>query len=306
YVGTAVTSNSLGVEKPYDDAIKKYFTVLTPENEMKWESLKPDINGQYKFENLDKIFELNKSDNKKIRGHTFIWHRQYPKWLESLDKNSLLEETKKHVEVIMERYASRMTSMDVCNEIIGDDGSLRQNIWMQKIGEDYIAQVFKIAREASQKYNPQLKLYVNDYSIEGVNKKSNKLYDVAKKLKGLGLLDGVGFQSHFEVGGVPKDMKENMQRFADLGLDVAISELDVRMELKDKNDSSVKKQGEDFSEVFTTCKQLDKCVGVTVWGVSDKDSWVPQEFPGWGEALLFDESYKPKPTLDSVIDIMRA
>ncbi|CAH7683598.1 glycoside hydrolase superfamily [Phakopsora pachyrhizi] len=138
YVGTAVTSNSLGVEKPYDDAIKKYFTVLTPENEMKWESLKPDINGQYKFENL---------------------HRQYPKWLESLDKNSLLEETKKHVEVIMERYASRMTSMDVCNEIIGDDGSLRQNIWMQKIGEDYIAQVFKIAREASQKYNPQLKLY---------------------------------------------------------------------------------------------------------------------------------------------------
>ncbi|KAI8446666.1 family 10 glycoside hydrolase [Phakopsora pachyrhizi] len=304
YLGTAVSGKLLESNSAYKNIVKKYFQVMTPENEMKWQSLKPNRDGQYNFNDMDKIIEFGQQNKKKVRGHTIIWHRQYPQWLENLDKNSLLEETNKHIETVMERYASKLISMDVCNEIIADDGSLRQNIWMKKIGEDYITQVFQMARKASQKYNPKLKLYINDYSIEGINKKSNKLYEIAGNLKKLGILDGLGFQSHLIVGQVPKDMTKNMERFADLGLEVTISELDIRMELSKKSESVIKQQEDDYKQVTKNCKAVKNCAGVVVWGVTDKDSWIPKEFPGYGDALLFDANNQPKTALKDVMQIM--
>ncbi|CAH7683950.1 family 10 glycoside hydrolase, partial [Phakopsora pachyrhizi] len=296
YLGTAVSGKLLESNSAYKNIVKKYFQVMTPENEMKWQSLKPNRDGQYNFNDMDKIIEFGQQTRRK--------HRQYPQWLENLDKNSLLEETNKHIETVMERYASKLISMDVCNEIIADDGSLRQNIWMKKIGEDYITQVFQMARKASQKYNPKLKLYINDYSIEGINKKSNKLYEIAGNLKKLGILDGLGFQSHLIVGQVPKDMTKNMERFADLGLEVTISELDIRMELSKKSESVIKQQEDDYKQVTKNCKAVKNCAGVVVWGVTDKDSWIPKEFPGYGDALLFDANNQPKTALKDVMQIM--
>lgn len=71
----------------------------------------------------------------------------------------------------------------------------------------------------------------NDFNTEGENAKSNALLSLVKTLKAQNLIDGVGFQSHFIVGEVPTDLQANLQRFADVGVDIAITELDVRVSI---------------------------------------------------------------------------
>ena len=127
------------------------------------------------------------------------------------------------------------------------------------------------------------------------------LYDLVASLKRKGApLDGVGFESHFISGKVPDDMREVMQRFADLGVDVAVTELDVRMKLP-PDAKSLDAQAADYAKVIGACLAVKPCVGITTWGVSDAHSWIPSIFPGYGAALLFDEDDKPKPAFFAAV-----
>lgn len=95
------------------------------------------------------------------------------------------------------------------NEPFDDNGNLRQNVFFQRLGESYIAEAFRLANAA----DPSAKLYINDYSIEGFNAKSNAMYELVKRLKAQGVpIHGVGFQGHLIVGQVPNDLQANLQR----------------------------------------------------------------------------------------------
>jgi endo-1,4-beta-xylanase len=107
-------------------------------------------------------------------------------------------------------------------------------------------------------------------------------------------IDGVGIQGHLILGQVPSTMRQNIQRFADLGVDVAITELDIRMQTP-SDSTKLAAQRADYTNVMRACLAVTRCVGVTVWGISDKDSWIPSTFPGQGAALLFDDNYNAKP-----------
>lgn len=193
-----------------------------------------------------------------------------------------------------------MYDWDVVNEVIADDGSIRNTVFSRAFGTDYISQAYRLAHEA----DPDVKLYINDYSIEGINAKSNALYSLVQRLLSEGVpIHGVGFQGHFTLGQVPSDFVANMQRFADLMLDVAITELDVRMEVP-ATQEKLAQQVLDYEKVINACFQVSRCVGVTLWGVTDKYSWIPGTFPGQGAGLLFDDDYNKKPAYAAVDSIM--
>jgi len=148
--------------------------------------------------------------------------------------------------------------------------------------------------------DPKAKLYINDYNVEGKNQKSDGLYNLVKELKSKGVpIHGVGLQAHFILGQVPHDLAANMERFAALGLDVAVTELDVRI-LLPTTDEKLAQQAKEYAIVFKDCLSVPKCVGITIWGVTDKHSWIPSVFNGYGDALLWDINYHPKPAVAAI------
>jgi endo-1,4-beta-xylanase len=164
------------------------------------------------------------------------------------------------------------------------------------MGSGYIADALRTAHAA----DPNAKLYLNDYNIEGMNAKSNAMFSLAQSLLAQGApLNGIGFESHFTLGGIPSDMQANMQRFANLGLDVAVTELDDRITLP-ATSANLTQQANDFTAVVKDCLGVSRCVGVTQWAVGDADSWIPGFFSGQGAATMFDQSYNPKPAFTAV------
>lgn len=184
----------------------------------------------------------------------------------------------------MGHYKDRIYAWDVVNEAFNEDGTLRSSPFFTELGSGYIETAFRTARATKS----GAKLYINDYNIEGVNAKSDALYAIAKDLRKKGLLDGVGFQSHFVVGGVPSTIKQNFQRFADLGLDVAVTELDIRGTTP-LDAYAIKQHAQDWATTVSACTSVGKhCVGVTAWGITDAYSWIPGVFTGYGYGLLWD------------------
>lgn len=121
-------------------------------------------------------------------------------------------------------------------------------------------------------------------------------------------LDGVGFQGHLIVGSTPgRDaLATALRRFADLGVEVAYTELDIRHSSLPADDAALAQQGDDFAAVVGSCLDVEGCVGVTVWGFTDKYSWIPDTFPGQGAALLYDENLSKKPSWTSVSSVLAA
>ena len=100
-------------------------------------------------------------------------------------------------------------------------------------------------------------------------------------------IDGVGFQCHFIVGEVPTSFQANLEAFTALGLEVAITELDIRMTLP-ATPALLQQQKQDYQNVIAACQAVKGCVGVTIWDWTDKYSWVPNTFSGQGAACPWD------------------
>ncbi|MDQ1295847.1 MAG: endo,4-beta-xylanase, partial [Actinomycetota bacterium] len=175
--------------------------------------------------------------------------------------------------------------------------TLRSSVWYDRLGESYLADAFRAAHEA----DPRARLYVNDYNVEGINAKSTGLYELVKRLKQQGVpIHGVGLQAHLIRGQVPGDIADNIRRFTELGLDVEITELDVRIPMP-ATAEKLSGQADDYGAVVSACVSVKGCTGITTWGAFDGDSWVPGTFPGYGAALLFDEQWTAKPAYSAVV-----
>ncbi|GLU47392.1 endo-1,4-beta-xylanase [Nocardiopsis ansamitocini] len=301
HVGNGIEAAPLASIPAYEAIVGREYEAVTPGNEMKWGSVEP-TRGQYNWGPADQIVAYAEANDQIVRGHTLVWHSQQPNWLTSgnftpAQLRTILSE---HIAVQAGRYEGRVYAWDVVNEPFNENGSYRGTIWYDNLGVDYIADSLRWARAA----DPGAKLYINDYNIEGINAKSNALYNLAVELLAAGVpLDGIGIQGHIIIGQVPSTFAANMQRFADLGLDVAITELDIRMQLP-VTDAKLQTQAADYRSVFQSCIAVDGCIGVTVWGVTDGLSWIPDTFPGEGAALMHDAQYRPKPAWNSVYQLL--
>lgn len=291
FIGTAVAAHHLN-ETAYAQTAATEFGTVTHENSLKWESVQPQ-QGQYDFGGADQVVDFAEANGQDIHGHTLVWHSQLPSWVAdgSFTENELLTIMDDHISTTMGRYAGQIDTWDVVNEPMGDNAQLRDSVFQRTLGVDYIAESFRMARAA----DPSADLYINDYSIDGINAKSDAYYDLVVDLLAQGApLDGIGFQAHLIEGQVPGSMGANIQRFVDLGLDVRITELDVRVTTP-ATAADLQGQADDYREVMNLCLGIDGCTGVTVWGVTDAYSWVPDHFSGEGAALPIDENYNPKP-----------
>lgn len=299
YLGTAVTGGKL--TGAYADTAAAQFDSVTPGNEMKWGSVEP-VRGQFSWTGADRIVDFAEAHGQEVRGHTLVWHSQLPSWVSNgtWTPDALRTVMTDHVTTEVSRYKGRVDHWDVVNEPLNEDGTLRRSVFGATLGESYIADAFRAARAA----DPAAKLYVNDYSTDGIGAKSDGMYALVQRLLAQGVpIDGVGFQAHLILGQVPSTMEANLRRFADLGVDVAITELDIRMTLP-ATEAKLAQQKADYAAVTRACLAVTRCAGLTVWGFTDSDSWIPDFFPGEGAATPYDENLNPKPARAGIAEAL--
>ena len=303
-IGTAVNTTVLRTDPGYRDFLAREFSSVTPENVMKWQVVEPQ-RGKPDYTAADQLVQFAQANNQAVRGHTLVWHKQLPAWLAAggFSSSDLADLLHAHIGDEVSHFAGEIYAWDVVNEPFNDDGSWRNSIWYQAMGSDYVAMALQWAHEA----DPSAKLYLNDYSTEGIGAKSDAMYALAADLLARGVpLDGVGFQAHLGLQyGFPDSLTANLQRFADLGLDVAITEADVRMPLP-ADSGKLARQADYFGRLLASCLAVDRCVSFTVWGFDDSHSWVPGAFQGQGAATLLDEAFAPKPAYDALRDALAA
>jgi len=301
-VGAATFPAALQEER-YAKALAREFNFITPENEMKWEAIHPEPD-KWNFGPADTLVKFAQKHGMKVKGHCLVWHAALPKWVNAqMTPEELRGAVRKHILGEVGHYKGKVYAWDVVNEAVDDKEGLRKSLFLDKLGEGYIAEVFRLAHEA----DPKALLIYNEYGAEGLGGKSDRVYELVKKLKADGVpIGGVGLQMHISAKGYPKpaDIAANVQRLAALGLKVNISEMDVRIrEVKGELSERLELQRKVYNDVIAACIQEKGFIGVTFWGFTDKYSWVDHYF-GADDPLLFDENYKLKPAYEGVMDAL--
>ncbi|MEU1319385.1 endo-1,4-beta-xylanase [Streptomyces tibetensis] len=292
YFGSA-TDNPELVDGPYTALLGSEFDQITPGNGMKWYATEPQ-QGVFDFSEGDEIVDLARANRQKVRGHTLVWHSQLPGWLTGREWTApeLRAVLKKHIQTEVRHYRGKVFAWDVVNEAFNEDGTYRESVFYKTLGPGYIADALRWAHQA----DPRVKLYLNDYNIEGVGPKSDAYYRLAKELKAAGVpLHGIGLQAHLALQyGYPTTLEDNLRRFSRLGLDTALTEVDIRMQLP-ATEEKLDRQAEWYADLTEACLAVRRCVGITLWDYTDKYSWIPAFFPGEGAALPWDEELRRKP-----------
>ena len=302
-IGTAVDVPAMRTEADYRAALNREFNHLTAENAMKWERVEPE-RGVFTWDEADAVVAAARRHGQRVRGHTLVWHNQLPTWLTtgvengSIGAEELRTILREHITTQVRRYRGQIRAWDVVNEALEEDGTLRKSIWLTRLGPGYIADALRWARRA----DPRARLYLNDYNAEWNQAKIDGYLALVKDLKARGVpIDGMGFQGHLGIQyDYPGDWANVMRRFADLGLEIAVTELDVRMVLPVTPDK-LATQAEYYRRALADCLSVRACREFTVWGFTDRHSWVPGWFDGEGAACLFDEALAPKPAYAALL-----
>jgi endo-1,4-beta-xylanase len=327
-IGTALNTQQIE-EKDTGAArlIPQQFNAVTPENIMKAEIIHPGWD-RYNFDLADKMVAYAQKNNMKVTAHTLIWHSQTPSFLRGIkDADSVRQFFVNHITTIASRYDGKVYSWDVVNEALNEDGTMRKSIFLEKLGDDFVVEAFRLAQKAA----PNTKLYYNDYNIEQPKKRAGAI-NIIKKIQAAGVrIDGVGIQGHWHADNVPMgDIEQSIKEFSALGIDVAFTELDLSVLPNPRNransadvsqtaeynaqinpytkglpDSTQQKLATAYANLFNLfLKYSDKIGRITFWGVNDGQSWL-NGFPVRGRTnypLLFDRQYNPKLAFYKVIE----
>lgn len=263
----------------------------------------------YSFANADSLVAYAQAQGIPVHGHTLIWGQWIPGWVtgSSYTQAQLWAVMKSHITTVVTRYAGKIKSWDVVNEAIDDAAcfqnacGLQSTFWLTQLGPAYIDSAFVWAHRA----DPAAKLYINEYRTETANNKSDFLLALVNGLKARGVpINGVGFQMHLIGQYFPwpstAQVQANFQRFADAGFDIRITEMDVMIP-DTGGAATLAAQGTVYRDMLSACLNVARCSELTTWGFSDKYSWVPSSFPGYGRALPFDANYQPKAAFDSLL-----
>ncbi|MEJ2579760.1 MAG: endo-1,4-beta-xylanase [Kineosporiaceae bacterium] len=286
YFGAAVAAGRLG-DATYTGILDREFTMVTAENEMKWDHTEPS-QGRFNYTAGDQILNRSREHGQRMRGHALLWHAQQPSWAKGMSGSALRSAMMNHVTQVATHYQGKIYAWDVVNEAFADDGrGSRRDSNLQRTGNDWIEAAFRAAHDA----DPSAKLCYNDYNTDGINAKSTAVYQMVKDFRSRGVpIHCVGFQSHLG-NGMPGDYQANLQRFADLGVDVQITELDIA----GSNQAAL------YGSVTKACTAVARCTGITVWGIRDSDSWRTGENP-----LLFDANGRKKPAYTATLDALNS
>lgn len=334
HVGVAINSAQIrGKDVAGDAVIVQQFDSITPENILKWEVIHPRPD-TYNFALADQYVAFGEQHHLYTVGHTLCWHSQTPDWVfedakgKPVSRDVLLQRLHDHIFTVVGRYKGRIQDWDVVNEALAEDGTLRRSKWLEIIGEDYIVKAFQWAHEA----DPQAELNYNDYNLENPAKRQGAIA-LVKKVQAAGVpIAVVGNQAHLRYDSPTAEVEDRTVReLAAAGVKVAITELDldvlpeVAMGTADVSlhvaadpklnpfpqglpASMQKKLAEQYRELFRVYLKNRAVISrVTLWGLSDADSW-RNDWPVAGrtdDCLLFDRKLHPKPAFFAVLDVAR-
>jgi endo-1,4-beta-xylanase len=306
-IGAAVDPGVLfdTLEPEYSKILFNNFNIITAENAMKFNSLS-GARGQYGFTGADSLIGFMAKKNIKVRGHTLIWHEQLPNWLirdiatKAPSREEMLELMDDHIRTVAGHFAGKLAYWDVVNEAITEAGNIRETPWSKAVGPDYIARAFNIARAA----DPKAKLCYNDFNTDGLNPKSTGVYNIVKDLKAQNVpIDCVGFQAHldstFDVNAAR--VKENLERFVALGVEVHFTEVDVQLKGTGTKTERLAAQARVYGDLLRTCLNVKGCTNFVMWGITDAHSW-----RSGSEPLIFDSGYEPKPAYRALLKELAA
>ncbi|WP_419211220.1 endo-1,4-beta-xylanase [Maribacter sp. X9] len=327
-IGSAVNDfqitgkDSLGVQ-----LIRTEYNTITPENSMKWMFMEPE-KGIFNFEMADQYIDFSIKNDLAFIGHNLVWHSQLADWVTKIEtKEELSESLKNHIITIASRYKGKIHGWDVVNEALNEDGTLRNSIFLEKLGPEYLVNSFKWAQEA----DPDVELYYNDYNMTNPEKRTGAIKLVKMLQENGAKIDGIGMQGHWNLDGPSlAEIEESIIAYSKLGLKVMITELDITVlpnpwdlegaeisqnfensefmnpypdQLPDSVSNKLAKRYQDIFKLFK--KHTDKISRVTFWGVNDGQSWL-NNWPIRGRTnypLLFDRQYKPKAAYQSVMQV---
>ncbi len=271
----------------YQDIAREEFNLVTPENSMKWGYVNPE-RGVYRWEEADTLVAFAAQHGMQVHGHALVWYAQLPQWVQQSDVAERESLMNAFIDTMIARYPN-VDIWDVVNEAFEDDGRFRNSVWFEAMGESHIDRAFRRARLN----DADATLIYNDYDVAAGGPKTDAMYALVARLVRDGVpIDGVGFQMH-----VTTDYQDfaavaaTFQRFADLGLDIYITELDVN---RVDGDSDAD-QAAVFANTVRTCMQQPACRAVQTWGFTDRYTWRSPNTP-----LLLDEEYQAKESYRAV------
>lgn len=313
--------------------LKEHFNSITAENCMKSMYLQP-AEGVFFFDEADAFVEFGEANGMHIVGHTLVWHSQAPEWFFSdeegndVSREVLIERMRNHIHTVVGRYKGRIHGWDVVNEALLDDGSYRETQFYNIIGEEYIPLAFQFAHEA----DPEAELYYNDYAMAGEGKRNGAIALVKSLQENNIRIDGIGMQGHMgmdypDIG----EFEKSLVAYSELGVTVMITEMDITLlpfpssevtaevsmsfeyqqemnpyaeGLPEAVRDSWEKRYTDYFGLFL--KHADKVGRVTLWGVSDANTW-RNDWPMEGRTdypLLFDRDYEAKPVVEKLTSLV--
>jgi endo-1,4-beta-xylanase len=312
-IGIAIQANRMN-NGSYSSTALQEFNYVTPENEMKWNSLQPNP-GQFNFGPADRIVAFAEQNGMKVKGHTLVWHSQLPNWVAALTTpDEVRAAMLNHIDTVVSHFKGRIYAWDVVNEAWQNGNALRTSVFMQQLGAGFIDEAFIAAKAA----DPDAKLYYNDFGAEGTGGKANAIYNMVQGMLQRGVpIDGVGLQMHTGSANANPTIsafQTNMQRIRELGLEVVVSELDVQT-CTDTSPMDVRMdvQRSRYYDIVSACVDEVGCSAVTIWGVIDGLSWLNNNQQSQncrnttGQLplpLLFDDAYQRKPAYGGVMDAL--
>ena len=318
-VGAAIRPSQLS-EAAYASTLAREFSMVEPEDAMKWAILRPD-RVTYDFGQGDEVVRFAQAHHMKVRGHCLVWGRDNPDWLAqshftSRQLSRLLHE---HINRVMKHYAGQVFAWDVVNETLDENGKVRDSLWYNQPGIErsqnptaYIEQAFRWAREA----DPHALLFYNEAEGEELNRKSDAIYAMVKDFKRRSVpIDGVGLQMHIptldaDIPAIVADISTNIARLTALGLQVHITELDVSLPVNSNGQprpEDLTRQAEVYRGIVRACLNSVGCTAIQTWGFTDKYSWIGSHSRGArGHALCFDRAYQPKPAYAAILQELTA
>ena len=312
--GTAIIPFDLD-HPDYAKVAADQFSSVTPGNEMKWQVVEP-TRGVFDWSGGDRLVQFAQQHGQLVRGHTLVWHNQLPNWLTqgvangTISNDQLRDLLHQHITDEVTHFKGKIWAWDVANEFFANtfdsspplaDGISSGDFWVSHLGEGIIADAFRWAHAADR----HALLFYNDFNIageDGTNAKADAVFSWVQQMRAEGVpIDAVGDQGHLDTQfGFPTKMQQDLQRLADLGLKVAVTEADVRTFVTDAttqqptNSLAVFAHAHYYDQMLKACLPVRSCISFTVWGFGDADSWIPGFFKGEGFGGIYDVNLQPK------------